>query len=155
MKGFNQVTIAGNVGRSPELNDKGKVTTLKFSVGVNDSFDEDHVEWFNVVIFGKFAETMERFIEKGTPVLVSGRLKTHQYEKDGEKKYFTELICDQLNLLGDGGGRRDGRDDREDRGRGRDRDDDRRDRDRGRDRDDDRRGHKSRDEDSGENPFRR
>lgn len=127
MQGVNQVTIVGNVGSDPDYKDDAKTEILKFSVAVNTKWgDKEHVEWFNVVLFGGLAKALSAHVEKGKPVFVSGRLESRDYEdKDGNKRRWTDLIGETFRLLGEGGGSRDrGRDDdrgSDSRGRGDDR----------------------------------
>lgn len=142
MQGINKQIIVGNVGGEVKFKE-GNTSVLKFSVAVNEKWgDNEHTEWFNVVVFGKFAESLERHIEKGMLVYVEGSTNTQEYEdKDGKKQRWTEVKVDTLRMLSGGKDRDDRRDDRGDRGGRRDdrRDDRDRGGDRGRSRDDDRR----------------
>ena len=58
----------------------------------------DHTEWHSVVVFGKRAEALSRLLNKGSRVLVEGKLRTSSWEKDGEKRYRTEVIADDVEL---------------------------------------------------------
>jgi len=102
---LNSVTIIGNLGKDPEIRftaDKKQVA--KFTVAVNEKFTKngekaEHVEWFNVVAFDRTAEIAAEYLAKGREVCVQGRLRTEEYEKNGEKKYWTSLYADRLVLL--------------------------------------------------------
>ena len=112
------VIIEGNLGRDPEsrkAQSSGK-SVCKFSVAVSDkSGGNEHTEWFNAVCFDKTADVADRYLKKGSKVLLEGRLKTDEYEKDGEKKRFTSLLVSRLTLI-------DGAKNSNDNGGGRDRD---------------------------------
>ncbi len=99
--GFQCVIIEGNLGKAPEMKytTEGKAVTT-FSVAVNGFNDE--VEWFNVVAWEKRAEWAEKWLEKGKPVLVRGRMKTRSWDKDGVKQYRTELIAESLDFVAGG-----------------------------------------------------
>lgn len=103
---MNQINLIGRVGKAPEVKtlESGKVA--KFSLAVSEKVrkgDEriEETEWFNVCVFGKTAEVVERFVAKGDKVFISGKYKTREYEKDGEKKRFSEVLVAQLELLGE------------------------------------------------------
>lgn len=107
------VIVQGNLGRDPETrqSQSGKAVT-KFSVAVSDKSSKggEHTEWFNAVCFDRTAEIAAQYLRKGAQVLVEGRLKTEEYEKDGEKRRYQSLLVSRLTLLGnkrDGDGQRD------------------------------------------------
>lgn len=105
------VIVQGNLGRDPETrhSQSGKSVT-KFSVAVSDKGSKgEHTEWFNAVCFDRTAEIAAQYLRKGAQVLVEGRLKTEEYEKDGEKRRYQSLLVSRLTLLGskrDGDGQR-------------------------------------------------
>ena len=107
------VIVQGNVGRDPETRtgQSGKSVT-KFSVAVSDKGPKgEHTEWFNAVCFDRTAEIAAQYLKKGSAVLLEGRLKTEDYEKDGVQKRYTSLLVSRLTLIGskrDGDGQRDG-----------------------------------------------
>jgi single-strand DNA-binding protein len=76
----------------------------KFSVAVNEKYAngeaKEHTEWFNVTVFDKQAEACGQYLAKGRQVYVEGRQRTSEYEKDGEKKFWTEVIADRVQFLG-------------------------------------------------------
>lgn len=91
----NHITIHGYLGRDPELkeykNANGETRNLvNFSVGV--SRVGDGTDWFDVTIFGKRAEVVEKFFGKGSQIIVSGRMQSDVYEKDGRKHKSWKLI---------------------------------------------------------------
>lgn len=98
--GFNKVMLLGNLGADPELRyGQNGGMALSFRMATNESWlDKDRqlqerTEWHNVVIFGGRAETLSRVLMKGTGVVVEGALRTSSYEKDGQKKYKTEVVA--------------------------------------------------------------
>jgi len=103
MASLNRVEIIGNVGKEPEMRftPSGKAVT-SFSVAVNTKFGEsDTTEWFSIVAWNKLAETCNQYLVKGQQVFVEGRLQTRSWEgQDGEKKYRTEVIANQVLFLG-------------------------------------------------------
>ena len=105
------VIVQGNVGRDPETrySQAGKAVT-KFSVAVSEKGGgKEHTEWFNAVCFDKTAEIAGQYLKKGSAVLLEGRLKTEDYEKDGVQKRYTSLLVSRLTLIGskrDGDGQR-------------------------------------------------
>src|SRR3954470_3306475 len=102
MAGVNRVTVIGNLGKDPEtkFSSAGKAI-CKFSVAVNEKYgDKEHTEWFNVTVFDKQAEACGQYLAKGRQVYVEGRQRTSEYEKNGEKKFWTEVIADRVQFLG-------------------------------------------------------
>jgi len=104
----NRVQLIGNLGRDPEiLNlDSGR-KLAKFSLATNESYVNKKGErvvntaWHNIIAWGKTAEIAEKFLSKGKEVMVIGKLTYNQYETDkGEKKYFTQIESNELQLLG-------------------------------------------------------
>ena len=98
---MNQVTLYGNVSADPEMRKtKNGTSVATFSLATNESWRDDkgekheNTEWHNIVIFGKQAEFAEMIIQKGTAVLISGKIRTRSWEKDdGTKAYRTEIVA--------------------------------------------------------------
>lgn len=102
-RGLNKAQIIGNVGRDPEIRSTPSgVLIANLSVGVTEKRkDGDHTEWFRVVAFNKLAEIIQQYIKKGSAVYMEGRMQTKKYEdKNGVEKYSTELVADQMLMLG-------------------------------------------------------
>lgn len=104
----NKVQLIGNLGNDPEIIalDGGK-KLAKFSIATNESYKNNKGErvtdtqWHNVVAWGKTAEIIESYVVKGKEVAVEGKLTTRSWEdKDGQKRYTTEVVCNELLLLG-------------------------------------------------------
>lgn len=96
-----QKTIAmGRLGHAPSLKQLPSGDPIvEFSVAVSDK--KDSTEWFRAKAFGKNAENIDKFFDKGDMILVEGRLQTRTWEKDGQKKYSTELIVDRWAFCGE------------------------------------------------------
>ena len=104
----NKVQLIGNVGNEPEILhlESGKILD-KFSVATNESYKNANGEkitdtqWHNVVAWGKTAELVENYVPKGKEVGIEGKLTSRSYEdKEGVKRYVTEIVCSELLLLG-------------------------------------------------------
>lgn len=112
MAGINKVIIVGNLGRDPEMRylPSGSPVT-NFSVAVSrrwksrDGEDREETEWFNVNCFDRLAEIANEYLTKGKQVYVEGRLRTRSWEdqQSGEKKYRTEVVATELQMLGQRG----------------------------------------------------
>jgi len=109
MRGLNKVLVIGNVGRDPEMRyiPSGKPVT-SFSVATtrgwtnSDGERREETEWFNVVAWGNLAEICKQHIRKGQQVYVEGRLQTRSWEDhEGKKRFRTELVANEMILLGD------------------------------------------------------
>lgn len=111
MKSLNEVRILGNVTANPEIKETPNGTKVAaFSIATNRKWkdangnEKEEVEFTAVVAWGSLAEIAEKYVLKGKPILVSGRLKTRNWEdQDGHKRYKTEVILDDLILLGSSG----------------------------------------------------
>ena len=106
-QGLNRVTLFGNLGADPELRTSSAgLAVLSFRLATTEVYfdksqqKQERTEWHNVVMFGARAEALEKLLTKGTRVLVEGRLQTSSYEKDGVKRFKTEVIANDLCLAG-------------------------------------------------------
>jgi len=106
----NKVILIGNVGKDPEIryfeNDRAVAnfplaTTERGFTTSNGQQIPERTEWHNVVVWGGLAKVVESYVKKGTQVYVEGKLRTRSWDdKDGNKRYTTEVYADALQLLG-------------------------------------------------------
>jgi single-strand DNA-binding protein len=105
----NKVQLIGNLGQNPDIKtfDGGK-KLAKFSIATNESYRNvngekvNETQWHNLVAWGKLAEIVEKYVTKGSEVAVEGKLTYRTYnDKDGTKKYFTEIQVNELLMLGE------------------------------------------------------
>ena len=101
MASVNKVILVGNLGRAPELRSTNNgLQIAKFSLATTEKRnDQEQTEWHNVVAFGRQAETAGQYLKKGSKVYIEGSLHTSNYEKDGEKRYRTEIPCRTFQFL--------------------------------------------------------
>lgn len=104
---INSVNISGNLGRDPELRaTKTGMQVLSFSVCVNARVKRngewtDKANWVDVTLYGNRAESLSRYLSKGSHVTVSGRLDQRTWEaKDGTKRSKLEVVCDEIDFTG-------------------------------------------------------
>ena len=117
MGSVNKVILVGNLGGDIELRytpagtavGNIRIATTETWTDKNSGERRDQTEWHRVVLWGKQAETLNEYLKKGRQIYVEGRLQTRQWDdRDGNKRYTTEVRSDRVVLLGrgDGGGRR-------------------------------------------------
>ncbi|MDA1185389.1 MAG: single-stranded DNA-binding protein [Acidobacteria bacterium] len=112
MGSVNKVILVGNLGRDAELRTTAggtAVSTLNLATTEvwNDKQGQrqEKTEWHRIVLWGKQAESLQEYLVKGKQIYVEGRLQTRQWDdKDGNKRYTTEIKADRITLLGGGGG---------------------------------------------------
>jgi single-strand DNA-binding protein len=103
---MNQVTLMGRLTKEPEVRySQGATPTAiaRYSLAVNRKFKRDgepESDFFNCVAFGKNGEFAEKYLQKGMQILVTGSLQTGSYEKDGVKRYTTDIIVDAHYFTG-------------------------------------------------------
>ena len=104
----NKVQLIGNLGNDPEIItlDSGK-KLAKFSIATNETYKNAQGEkvtdtqWHNIVAWNKTAELAESFLEKGKEVAIEGKLTTRSWDDDkGQKRYITEVVCNEILFLG-------------------------------------------------------
>ncbi len=107
MRGLNKVTLIGNLGKEPEVQTlEGGITVAKFSLATTESYRDkegnvqSETEWHNVVAWRNLADLAGKYLRKGSHIYLEGKIKTRSYEdKDGNKKYVTEIIADSFIML--------------------------------------------------------
>ena len=110
-EGLNKVMLLGNLGADPEL----KVTPsgqaiLKLRLATTETYldksnvRQERTEWHSVTVWGKRGEALAKILAKGSSIFVEGGIRTSSYEKDGEKRYRTEIVANNIILAGRRGG---------------------------------------------------
>ena len=113
-KGVNKVIIVGNLGQDPEVrympngNAVANITVATSESWKKDGEKHEKTEWHRVVFFGKIAEIAGQYLHKGSQCYIEGRLQTREWEKDGVKRYTTEIVVDMQGTLQLLGGKGDG-----------------------------------------------
>ena len=104
----NKVQLIGNIGTTPEIRTLANGQSFaRFSLATNETYtnkDGEKVketQWHNLVAWGKQAQIIEKYLSKGKEIAIEGKITTRNYEdKNGEKKYFTEIVVNELLMLG-------------------------------------------------------
>ena len=112
MGSVNKVILVGNLGRDAELRyTPGGAAVATLNLATTEVWNDkggqrqEKTEWHRVVLWGKQAESLQEYLTKGKQIYVEGRLQTRQWDdKDGNKRYTTEIKADRVTLLGGGGG---------------------------------------------------
>ncbi len=106
--GINKVILVGNVGKDPEVRhlDSGVAVTT-FPLATSETYRNKegqkvtNTEWHNIVLWRGLAEVAEKYVKKGNPLYIEGKIRTRSWEdKDGNKRYTTEIIADNMQMLG-------------------------------------------------------
>ena len=113
MGSVNKVILVGNLGRDAELRyTPGGAAVATLNMATTEIWNDkqgqrqEKTEWHRVVLWGRSAESLTEYLTKGKQIYVEGRLQTRQWDdKDGNKRYTTEIRGDRIVLLGGGGGR--------------------------------------------------
>jgi single-strand DNA-binding protein len=104
----NKVQLIGNLGINPEIKklESGK-KIAKFSLATNETYKNskgekvDDTQWHNLIAWGKTAELIEKYLQKGSEVAIEGKLTNRSYDdKDGIKRYITEIVVNEILMLG-------------------------------------------------------
>jgi len=116
-RGVNKVILLGNVGKDPEIRSTaGGTIVASFSLATAERQKDqqgnwqDKTEWHNLVAFSRTAEIVRDYVKKGTQLFIEGKIQTRSWDdKDsGQKKYRTEILVNEMTLLGGGQGRGEG-----------------------------------------------
>jgi single-strand DNA-binding protein len=107
-EGYNRVLLLGNLGADPELRmTNGGQAVLKMRLATSESYldrnkvRQERTEWHNVVVWGRRAEALSKFLAKGSRLFVEGGLRTSSYEdRDGNRRYRTEVVASNIVLAG-------------------------------------------------------
>jgi single-strand DNA-binding protein len=113
LSSVNRVILVGNLGADPELKyTPANRAVCNLSIATNEVFKDkagarqEHVEWHRVTVWGDLAETCSKFLAKGRSIYLEGKLQTRSWDdKDGKKRYSTDIVADRVVFLGGGGER--------------------------------------------------
>jgi len=107
MSGINKVILVGHLGKDPEVRHlDGGVTVASFPLATSETYNKDgkkieQTEWHNIVMWRGLADIASKYLQKGKLVYIEGKLRTRSFEdKEGHKKYTTEIIADNFTILG-------------------------------------------------------
>lgn len=108
MSGVNKVILVGRLGKDPEVRHlENGATVANFSMATSETYKDrqtgerrEQTEWHNVVLWRGLAEVAEKYVKKGDMIYVEGKLKTRSWEKDGVTRYTTEVVGDNMTMLG-------------------------------------------------------
>ena len=106
--GINKVILVGNLGKDPEsMVAQNEALKVSFSVATSETFKNaagikaTRTEWHNIVIWGKLASIAKKYLKKGSPIYLEGKIRTRSWDdKDGNKRYTTEIHVDNFQMLG-------------------------------------------------------
>ena len=102
---INRVTLLGNVGKDPEVRQVGDTQVAEFSLATSESYKDKNgervtnTEWHNVTVWRGLAGVVEKYVKKGQPIYIEGKITTQTWEKDGEKKYKTVIVANEIKML--------------------------------------------------------
>lgn len=107
MRGVNRVMLIGNLGKDPDMQFlEGNIGVAKFSLATTETYKDrtgkliSQTEWHTIVLWRGLADLAQKYLHKGSLVYIEGRLKTRSWEdKDGNKKFATEVVGDNLIML--------------------------------------------------------
>jgi single-strand DNA-binding protein len=116
MGSLNKATLIGNLGKDPEVRAIASgVKVANFSIATTESYTGkdgnkvDKTEWHNIVMWRGLAEVAEKYLKKGSQIYVEGRLQTRSWDdQNGQKRYTTEIVADNMVMLGRPSGSREG-----------------------------------------------
>jgi single-strand DNA-binding protein len=99
---MNKAILIGRLGADPETRfSQSNVQVCNFSIATSRKIKgEDQTEWHRIVCFNKTAEIAQKYLVKGSQVCIEGMIQTSEYEKNGEKRYSTNIVCNNLQMLG-------------------------------------------------------
>jgi single-strand DNA-binding protein len=108
MAGINKVILVGNLGKDPEVKYlDGGIAIAKFPLATTETIKDkngqkqDQTEWHNIVLWRGLAEIAEKYLRKGQTVYIEGKIRSRSYDdKDGNKRYITEIVGETMQMLG-------------------------------------------------------
>ncbi|MCX6291126.1 MAG: single-stranded DNA-binding protein [Bacteroidetes bacterium] len=115
MSGINKVILVGHVGKDPEVRYlEGGVAVARFSMATSESYKNkegnkvEQTEWHNITVWRGLAEVVEKYVKKGQLLYIEGKIRNRTVGEGDNKKYYTDIIADNMTMLGGGGNREKG-----------------------------------------------
>ncbi|WP_076792086.1 single-stranded DNA-binding protein [Chlorobium sp. KB01] len=107
-RGLNKVMLIGRLGKDPVSRQAGSNTVCNFTIATSETFKDaqgskqERTEWHNIAVWGRLGEICQQYLTKGREVYIEGKLQTRSWDdpKSGEKKYATDIICTDMQMLG-------------------------------------------------------
>lgn len=108
MAGVNKVILVGNLGKDPEVRHlENGAAVANFSIATSETYKDkngnrqEQTEWHNIVLWRGLAQIAEKYLRKGSQIYIEGKLRTRSWQdKDGNTRYTTEVVGDQMTMLG-------------------------------------------------------
>lgn len=108
MSGVNKVILVGRLGKEPEVRHlENGASVANFSIATSETYKDktsgerrEQTEWHNIVLWRGLADVAEKYLKKGDMVYIEGKLRTRSWEKDGITRYTTEVVGDNMTMLG-------------------------------------------------------
>lgn len=104
---LNKIMLIGRVGQDPQIRQLGDNKVASFTLATSERYRDrngevkEHTEWHNIVIWGKVAETVEKYVAKGSQLFIEGRIKTEKYTaNDGAERFTVKVYASSMQLLG-------------------------------------------------------
>jgi single-strand DNA-binding protein len=112
MSGVNKVILIGRLGKDPEIrNLESGVSVANFTMATTETYRDRNsgekkeiTEWHNIVVWRGLADVASKYLHKGDLVYIEGKIRSRSYEKEGQTKYITEIVADNMTMLGSKGG---------------------------------------------------
>jgi single-strand DNA-binding protein len=111
MSGVNKVILIGRLGKDPEVRSlESGVSVANFTMATTETYRDRNsgekkeiTEWHNIVVWRGLADVASKYLHKGDQVYIEGKIRSRSYEKEGQTKYITEIVADNLTMLGSKG----------------------------------------------------
>ena len=104
-RGLNKATLIGNLGADPETRQVGETNVTSLRIATSETFkdrsgeQQERTEWHRLNLWDKLSDIAQQYLKKGSRIYVEGKIETRQWDKDGEKRYSTEIRVQQMLML--------------------------------------------------------
>ncbi|MBN2668020.1 MAG: single-stranded DNA-binding protein [Bacteroidales bacterium] len=102
---INKAILIGNVGKDPEINYINEdLPVARFTLATSETYTKDgqkvtNTEWHNIVVWRGLAKVVEQYVKKGSKLYIEGKITNRQYEKDGQTRYISEIVANNMQML--------------------------------------------------------